>query len=66
MQTVDRDDVHRLVQSGGQLVEVLPREEYDWAHLPKAEHVYLRELDERARNVLDQRRPVITYCNDFL
>jgi rhodanese-related sulfurtransferase len=46
--TVKREDVGRLVESeGAQLVEVLPLEEYEWAHLPGARHIWLREIGER-------------------
>lgn len=61
-----REDVQRLVRQGAQLVEVLPREEYDEEHLPGATWIDLRELDEQAPRVLDRERPVIVYCWDFL
>jgi rhodanese-related sulfurtransferase len=49
------------------VVEVLPRPEYDWAHIPGAIHLPLKELSaEGARSALDVGRPVIAYCNDFL
>src|SRR6266446_5538301 len=32
--TIGRDDVRRLIAEGAQLVEVLPRAEYDEEHLP--------------------------------
>jgi rhodanese-related sulfurtransferase len=40
-----RDEVRRLVQvEGSQLVDVLPREEYEDEHLPKAINIPLKEL----------------------
>jgi rhodanese-related sulfurtransferase len=33
---VGRGEVQRLVEAGAQLVEVLPREEFDEEHLPRA------------------------------
>jgi rhodanese-related sulfurtransferase len=61
-----RDEVRRLVESdGAQLVEVLPYDDYEWAHLPGALSIPLRELEDRAPRELDTARPVIAYCNDF-
>lgn len=63
---VTRDEVSRLVQSdGAQLVEVLPHDDYEWAHLPGARNIPLREIGDRAPHELDKARPVIAYCNDF-
>lgn len=61
---VHRDDVQRLVERGAQLVEVLPREEYEDAHLPGAIHIPLRRIDGEARQRLDPARPVVVYCWD--
>jgi rhodanese-related sulfurtransferase len=54
-----------LTGHGAQLVEVLPAEEYDWAHLPGAVNMPLKELDTKAEQ-LDPSRAVVVYCNDFL
>jgi rhodanese-related sulfurtransferase len=62
---IGRDRVRELTDQGAQLVEVLPAEEYEWAHLPGAVSVPLKELDER-RDQLDRSRPVIVYCHDTL
>jgi len=48
------------------LVEVLPREDFDWAHLPGARNLPLKELDADAAAGLDRSLPVIVYCNDSL
>jgi rhodanese-related sulfurtransferase len=61
--TVIRDELRDLVAAGAQLVEVLPAEEYRWAHLPGAVHLPLKELDART-DQLDRSRPVIVYCHD--
>ena len=43
-----RDGVRRLVQEeGAQLVDVLPREEYEDEHLPRAINIPLKEPDGR-------------------
>lgn len=63
---VFRDDVRRLQAEGAQVVEVLPRPEYEWKHITGAISLPLTELDERsAARLLDRGRPVVTYCNDF-
>lgn len=61
---IDRDEVRRLLDSGAQLVEVLPSPEYEEEHLPGALHLPLRHIDARAADVLDRSRQVIVYCWD--
>jgi rhodanese-related sulfurtransferase len=61
---IDRDELQRLVTEGAQLVEVLPKEEYDEEHLPGAISIPLRKIDEEARDRLDPARAVIVYCWD--
>ena len=61
---VDRDEVQRLLSEGAQLVEVLPREEYEEEHLPGAIHLPLRRIETEARDRLDVDRAVIVYCWD--
>jgi rhodanese-related sulfurtransferase len=61
---IDREGVRRSMREGAQLVEVLPRAEYDEDHLPGARHLPLREIETRARVELDAERPVIVYCWD--
>jgi rhodanese-related sulfurtransferase len=64
-EAVDREDVQRLVRDdGAQLVEVLPKEEFDEEHLPGAINIPLRRIDDDARDRLDPSRPVIVYCWD--
>jgi len=65
-ETVARETVRQLVAAGGQLVDVLPRDEYDELHIEGALSIPLKELGERAPLELERTRPVITYCNDFL
>jgi len=61
---IDRDEVQRLLAEGAQLVEVLPREEFEEEHLPGAINMPLRRLEVEARDRLDPNRPVIVYCWD--
>ena len=62
---INRDELQKLTGQGAQLVEVLPTEEYEWAHLPGALSLPLKQLDEQAGK-LDRSRPVIVYCHDSL
>jgi rhodanese-related sulfurtransferase len=64
---VTRDELLRLVdQQLAQVVEVLPRREYDEEHLPGAISLPLKELNATTASRLDPSRPVITYCHDSL
>jgi rhodanese-related sulfurtransferase len=62
---IDRDELQRLTGLGATLLEVLPREAYDEAHLPGAQSLPLRDLTAAAVSTLDRDRPVIVYCYDF-
>jgi rhodanese-related sulfurtransferase len=62
---IDREGVRRLVAEGAQLVEVLPRPEYEEEHLPGAINMPLKELNRETAAQLDRDRPVIVYCNDY-
>jgi rhodanese-related sulfurtransferase len=61
---IGREELRALTGLGAQLVEVLPAGDYDWAHLPGAVNLPLKELDARAGE-LDGSRPVIVYCHDW-
>ncbi len=63
---IDRFEVMRLRERGAQLVEVLPRSQYDKRHLAGAISIPLRQLGAEARDRLDPERPVVTYCYDSL
>ena len=63
---IGRDEVRAFVDDRDAVVaEVLPRAEYDWAHLPDAIHLPLKGWTvEQIEANLDRERPVIVYCND--
>jgi rhodanese-related sulfurtransferase len=62
---IDRDEVQRLLEEEeGQLVEVLPPDEYEDEHLPGAVNIPLKRLDRETTERLDRGRPVIVYCYD--
>jgi rhodanese-related sulfurtransferase len=63
---IDRDEVQRLLaEKSGQLVEVLPKDEYEDEHLPHATNIPLKTLDAETTRRLDRERPVIVYCHDY-
>ena len=64
--SIDRHTLLALLDGGAQLVEVLPRAEYDEEHLPDAIHLPLKALTADAVRVLDPARPVVVYCWDGL
>ena len=61
---IDRQELQELIERGAQLVEVLPKEEYEEEHLPGAINIPLRRIDAEAREKLDPNRPVVVYCWD--
>lgn len=66
MKQIGPEDVKRMVDEGAQLVEVLPREEYEYEHLAGAVNIPLKQLDASSVEELDRERPVIVYCQDSL
>ena len=62
---VDREQLRELATSGAQIVEVLPRDEYEDAHLPGAIDIPLKELNRQTAAQLDRARPVVVYCWDY-
>ncbi len=65
MKEVNREEVRALLDRGAQLVEVLPRAEYEEEHLPGAINIPLKELGEETVRQLDRDAPVIVYCHDY-
>lgn len=62
--TVDRDQLQRLLGQRTQLVETLPRDEYEEEHLPGAINLPLRRVETEASTTLDPSRPIVVYCWD--
>lgn len=60
----DRQMVKELMARGAQVVEVLPREEFEEDHLPGAIHLPLRKIETEARGRLDSSTPIVVYCWD--
>jgi rhodanese-related sulfurtransferase len=64
-QAIDIDEIRQLLAAGAQLVEVLPREEFEEEHLPAAINIPLKQLTKEAIASLDHQRPVVVYCWDY-
>ena len=63
--SIARDEVQRLLEQGAQLLEVLPRQEYEEEHLPGAINIPLKELNGDTVAQLKRDEPVIVYCHDY-
>jgi rhodanese-related sulfurtransferase len=63
---IELADVQRLIETGAQLVEVLPTEEFEEAHLAGAINIPLKQLDRSTSTALDPHRPIVVYCYDYL
>jgi rhodanese-related sulfurtransferase len=64
---IDRIELRRLIDSeDAQVVDVLPRREYDESHLRGAVSIPLRELTAETVSGLSRDRPLVVYCHDGL
>jgi rhodanese-related sulfurtransferase len=63
---IELPKLQRLLDTGAQLVEVLPEPEYAEAHLPGAINIPLKALDRDSTAQLDRARAVVVYCHDYL
>jgi rhodanese-related sulfurtransferase len=61
---IDHDEVGRLIGDGAQIVDVLPREDYEREHIRDAINIPLTALNAETTERLNRSRPVIVYCFD--
>jgi rhodanese-related sulfurtransferase len=61
---IGRDRVRHLMDTGAQIVDVLPPREYGEDHLPGAINLPLRKIETEASKVLDVTRAIVVYCAD--
>ena len=60
--SIAREEVQSLIsEEAGQLVEVLPAEEYQDEHIEGALNIPLKRLNRETTSQLDRARPVIVY-----
>lgn len=65
--STDHKQVQRLLETEeAQIVDVLPRSEYDESHIPGAVSIPLKELTADAVADLSRDKPVLVYCHDGL
>jgi rhodanese-related sulfurtransferase len=60
---IGREEVERLLAQGAQLVDVLPREQYEEEHIPGALSAPLSHLQQEVGR-LQRSRAIIVYCYD--
>lgn len=61
---VDRGEVQTLLAGGAQLVDPLPRSEYEEERVAGAISVPLKDMSAATTAMLDRSAPVIVYCFD--
>ncbi|MCH8296570.1 MAG: rhodanese-like domain-containing protein [Chloroflexi bacterium] len=60
--SITREEVQSLIsEKAGQLVEVLPTEEYQDEHIEGALNIPLKRLNRETASHIDRSRPVIVY-----
>ena len=65
--SADRQQVLRLIEAeAAQVVDVLPRREYDESHIPGAISIPLKQLTPETVSALSRDKPVVVYCHDGL
>jgi rhodanese-related sulfurtransferase len=65
--SADRQQVLRLIEAeAAQVVDVLPRREYDESHIPGAISIPLRQLTGETVSALSRDKSVVVYCHDGL
>jgi rhodanese-related sulfurtransferase len=65
--SADRQQVLRLIEAeAAQVVDVLPRREYDESHIPGATSIPLKQLTPEIVSALSRDKPVVVYCHDGL
>lgn len=59
--SLDRPGLVRLLDAGGQIVDVLPEAEYAESHIPGAINIPLRQLSTKTVEILSRKHPVAVY-----
>jgi len=63
---VEHREVIAMLSSGGQIVDVLPAQEYNGAHIKGSVHIPLPRILADAPSLLDRSRRTVVYCRDSL
>jgi rhodanese-related sulfurtransferase len=62
---IGRDDVRCLRAAGAQIIEVLPRPEFEEEHIAGAINLPLKELNRETAKILRRDVPIVVYCSDY-
>jgi rhodanese-related sulfurtransferase len=63
---VDHREVLAMLSAGAQIVDVLPAQEYNGAHIKGAVHIPLGKILADALILLDRSLRTVVYCRDSL
>jgi rhodanese-related sulfurtransferase len=63
---VDHREVLAMLSAGAQIVDVLPAQEYNGAHVKGAVHIPLPRILADAPMLLDRSQRTVVYCRDSL
>ena len=66
MREVNHREVLAMFSSGAQIVDVLPAQEYNGAHIKGAVHIPLSRVLTDASRLLDPSQRTVVYCRDSL
>ena len=66
MREVDHREVLAMLSSDAQIVDVLPAQEFNGAHIKVAVHIPLPRVLTDAPALLDRSRRTVVYCRDSL
>jgi rhodanese-related sulfurtransferase len=58
---IDRRTLLGLLDSGVQIVDVLPDREYQSGHIPGAVNIPLKKLNAETTSILQRDKPVVVY-----
>jgi len=58
---IDRQALIGLIESGAQIIDVLPEREYRDSHIPGAVNIPLKTLTTETVSVLKRDKPVVVY-----
>jgi len=58
---INRQTLLELIDSGAQIVDVLPEREYMNGHIPGAVNIPLKKLNAETTSVLQRDKPVVVY-----
>ncbi|RLE11606.1 MAG: hypothetical protein DRJ28_10440 [Actinobacteria bacterium] len=61
MADIDRQTLLDLIDTGVQIVDVLPEREFQSGHIPGAVNIPLKKLNVQTTSVLQRDEPVVVY-----